>query len=161
MKGRVKGSTFEDGVRVPFLVAGPGLPYSFESDALVHVTDLIATIADLTGAEVPEGAAPDSISFAQSLFGPGQGRREHLISDYVPRMSGAGLPGQPRGRDRAVLGHVEGRLWKLRRKGDLVEQLYDLAADPRERNPLDRADPRYEQVLVRLRAWLDAHEDSG
>ena len=45
---RAKRTTFERGLRVPLLVAGPGVPHG-ASDALVHVVDLYATVAELCG----------------------------------------------------------------------------------------------------------------
>lgn len=53
---------------------------------------------------------------------------------------------------------MKGRFWKLRRKGETLEQLFDLEDDPREVAPLDRSDQRYGKVLERLRGWLDDYE---
>jgi arylsulfatase A-like enzyme len=47
--GETKGSLSEAGVRVPLLISGPTVARSGEVDALVHVTDLFPTIAELAG----------------------------------------------------------------------------------------------------------------
>src|SRR5262249_41112018 len=43
---RAKGTTFERGIRVPLVVAGPGVPHGTVSDKLVHIVDLLPTILD-------------------------------------------------------------------------------------------------------------------
>jgi arylsulfatase B len=44
-----KGSMTEGGLRVPFLVAGPGVVKGQRSDALVHVVDVFPTLMELAG----------------------------------------------------------------------------------------------------------------
>jgi arylsulfatase B len=44
-----KGSMTEGGLRVPFLVAGPGVAKGARSDALVHVVDIYPTLMELVG----------------------------------------------------------------------------------------------------------------
>jgi len=136
---KVKGTTFRDGVRVPLIVAGPGLAQG-ETDALVHVVDLLATLADLAGIRVPGHLELDSRSFAGALVDPERWTPErpfvYLETD---------TPGLP--HDRAI---VTDR-YKLRNV-DGSEELYDLLADPREETPLDLAD--YGALVAWLRAVL-------
>jgi len=64
-----KGSLFEGGLRVPLVVAGPGIEAgSFETTPVVG-WDLYATFADLAGGKRDFGDAIDSVSFAPLLFG--------------------------------------------------------------------------------------------
>src|SRR5690606_28425498 len=49
-----KQTAFEEDIRVPFLLAGPGVPADRESDALVGDVDLAPTLAALAGAPTPE-----------------------------------------------------------------------------------------------------------
>ncbi|MDX2029278.1 MAG: arylsulfatase [Blastocatellia bacterium] len=57
----VKRDSWEGGHRVPFLARWPGrIPAGKTSDALIGHVDLMATIAAITGAKLPESAAPDS-----------------------------------------------------------------------------------------------------
>jgi len=67
-----KHTIWEGGTRVPLLVRMPGAdhaPVGSVSDALVNLTDIFATVADLVGggAALPAGAGPDSVSFLPSL----------------------------------------------------------------------------------------------
>ncbi len=52
---RTKGKPFSTAMRIPFILAGPGLKNpGFVSDALVSSVDLAPTILDLAGLEVPD-----------------------------------------------------------------------------------------------------------
>ncbi len=51
--GHAKGTLYEGGVRTPLLIAGPAVRTpGARSDALVHVVDVFATIAELAGADL-------------------------------------------------------------------------------------------------------------
>ena len=50
--GRGKGTTYDGGVRVPLIIAGPHVSTpGEETDALVHVADLFPTIAEIAGVD--------------------------------------------------------------------------------------------------------------
>lgn len=75
--GHGKATLFEGGVRVPFIVSGPPvLAPGSSCDALVHVADVFATVAELAavdlGQVLPAGYAMDSVSLAPYLSDPGQ-----------------------------------------------------------------------------------------
>ena len=64
-----KTQAYEGGHRVPLLVRWPGqVKAGSTSDALVALTDVFATLAELTGEAVPDGAAEDSFSFLPHLL---------------------------------------------------------------------------------------------
>ena len=160
-RGKLKKTSFENGVKVPMVVAGPGLESSHETEALVHVVDLYATIAELVGAEVPDGAARDSVSFAPCLARPEATVRDHVICDYVEFKAWGQPGGKAPKRERAVVTSS----WKLRRYGKRIEELYDLENDPTERTPIapdeiDDASPAG-TALRRLTALLDEYESRG
>ncbi len=73
-----KGSLFEGGTRVPFLVRWPGRVAPGVSDALVCHVDLLHSLAELTGQALPAEAGPDSFNVLPALLGQGPGR-EHLV----------------------------------------------------------------------------------
>ena len=74
--GGQKYSLMEKGIRVPFLVHGPGI-YPAVSKDLVSVVDIFATLAEMRGVT---SHAEDSVSFVPVLLGlPGE--RETIYSE--------------------------------------------------------------------------------
>lgn len=66
----MKGDAWEAGHRMPLLVRWPGeVKQGTVSDQVVGFTDLLATLAEVTGTELEEGAGPDSYSFLPVLMG--------------------------------------------------------------------------------------------
>jgi arylsulfatase A-like enzyme len=68
-----KGSTWEGGVRVPAVIAWPGMVEAGRvSDGLVHLLDLFATAATLAGAEdrIPTDRYIDSVDQTSFLLAP-------------------------------------------------------------------------------------------
>lgn len=124
---RVKGSVYEGGINVPLIVTGPGITPGTESQALVSLTDLFATVLELAHLPVPAGHAIDSVSFAQQLFDPTLPARQWVYSqEFMPNGNGAKTSNQ-----RAI---ITDRL-KWIQDGN-QEFLYNLANDPGERAPL-------------------------
>ena len=65
-----KRDTWEGGHRVPFVARWPGVtPAGSVCDQLALLGDFMATCAELTGAQLPSGAAEDSISVLPLLQG--------------------------------------------------------------------------------------------
>ena len=60
------GSSFEGGHRVPFVMRYDGvLPSGERRNNLIGLNDVFATIAEFSGADIPDRSAQDSVSFAQ------------------------------------------------------------------------------------------------
>ena len=79
-----KTDAYEGGCRVPLLARWPGrIPPGTNSDALVALTDLLATFADYFEVSLPENAGEDSFSFLGAMLGhkPRQVVREALVTD--------------------------------------------------------------------------------
>ena len=79
-----KTDAYEGGCRVPLLARWPGkITPGTQSDALVALTDLLATFADYFDVALPENAGEDSFSFLGPLLGrqPRQVAREALVTD--------------------------------------------------------------------------------
>jgi arylsulfatase A-like enzyme len=74
--GGGKGFLTEAGIRVPFIVHGPGV-VAGETDALVNGVDIFATLAQMRG--IPHNS-PDSISFLSVMRG-GNGLRHYNYSE--------------------------------------------------------------------------------
>jgi len=63
-----KADIYEGGHRVPFLVRWPGhATAGLQSSALICLTDLFATVADVVDVTIPDNAAEDSVSFLPAL----------------------------------------------------------------------------------------------
>lgn len=93
-----KGSLFDGGINVPFIVKSPLVHPALvggSTDALVSATDILRTAAELAGAPVPPDpyGIRDSISFLPVLAGISGGDREYLFSEmfrpnFVPDRAG-------------------------------------------------------------------------
>lgn len=65
-----KVSTFEGGLRVPFVVWGPGrVPAGEESDAIASTMDILPTFAALAGAEMPSDRVIDGEDIRHLIHG--------------------------------------------------------------------------------------------
>lgn len=79
----VKGSLYEGGVAVPFVVSGAGVTRTGErEDRLVNITDIFATIAEIGGADIG-GSIYDSISIAEYLSSEDGLDRPYNYSEYI------------------------------------------------------------------------------
>lgn len=76
-----KRDVWEGGHREPFIVRWPGVVKpGGVCDQLVHQADLLATLAEIFGAQLPAGAGEDSFSFLPLLEGGTAPVRAHAIS---------------------------------------------------------------------------------
>ena len=145
-----KADIWEGGHRVPFLAKWPGtIQAGVSSDALICLTDVYATLAEITGAAVPDSAAEDSVSFLPALRGE-KGRRETLVSHSI-----AGHFAIRRGKMKLCLTPGSGG-WSAPKPGSAeekalpAEQLFDLDADPAETRNLAPDRPEVAQELAAL-----------
>jgi arylsulfatase A-like enzyme len=140
----IKRDLTDGGIRVPFIVRWPGriAPESVSNHAS-YFGDLMATLADLSGAEAPTHL--DSLSIAPTLLASGsQAEHDYLYFEV-----------HERGVDQAVI--LDGR-WKGLRLKNPAEPiaLYDLANDIGEANNVAAAHP---DVVARIAEILaEAHE---
>jgi arylsulfatase A-like enzyme len=74
-----KGTVWEGGTRLPFIVRWPGRVKPGVSDALISQMDLLASLAALTGQKIPAGQAIDSENHLAALLGTEAKGREFLI----------------------------------------------------------------------------------
>ncbi len=147
-----KGSIYQGGVNVPFIVSGAGVRGARSGNAprtttkMVHVVDIYATIADLFGLDdqVLEALSPnpiDSMSFKHVLARRPGPDRPYIFTEVF----GPNFPTSTASCDFAMARTIRNKRFKLLRYTDpfdcsapLVEELYDLAQDPFEaRNLMD------------------------
>ena len=156
--GFAKGSVYNGGIHVPFIVAGPGVASGASADALVNSADLFATILELAGIDiaeaVPAGIALDSVSLVPYLSDPGrESIREWIYADAFSTELGVRSGEYTMRNDRYKLLVDQG-----------VEHFFDLQEDPYEHSDLMAGDLSEEQQaqLDALRAQIDAlHGSEG
>lgn len=79
-----KGSAYEGGIRVPFIVKWPGhVPEGQVTDFPVHVTDLYPTLLEMTGTPAPDAWVLDGESILPELTGQKQDPNRDLFW-YMP-----------------------------------------------------------------------------
>ena len=141
-----KGDAWEGGHRVPFVVRWPGVvkPGSV-CGQLVHQTDLVATLAEILGAKLPENAGEDSFSLLPLFKGEDKPVREHAVSCAMN-----GVPALRQGPWKLLLASGTGGFKQDR--GPQGVQLYNLADDLGERN--NRAAEQPERV-AQMRTLLE------
>ncbi len=155
-----KYSIYEGGTRTPFITRWKGTIEPSVSESLVSTIDLYASLAKLTGTEIVEEGALDSIAVTGALLGE-EGAKGR--SDFVQQDNGS----------RGNFGYVSGD-WKLllHAKGQgrnlVVEkslensevpkyQLFNLADDPSEKNNVIESNPKVaEQMKSSLQSIIDA-----
>jgi choline-sulfatase len=137
-------SLYDETTRVPFLVAGPGIKPG-ASSALVSHLDLLPTLCDLAGLEVPTGLWGQSL--VPLLADPDTPAHPYVVSEWHTEWGFTVSPGRMVRTDR----------YKYTRylEGD-GEELFDMLADPGETRTLVN-DPAHQDALTRHRAILDRH----
>jgi arylsulfatase A-like enzyme len=135
---------YEELIRVPLVLIAPErLPAARRVDQLVRQVDITPTILDLLGLPVPSGL--DGTSLLPAVEG-----RDLGLEAFVEAF------GRVRGTDRdRRLGWRSAR-WKYveaPHAPDIVPELYDLAADPRERKNIAAREPeRVRELQERVAA---------
>ena len=162
-----KSDLFEGGHRMPFVVRWPGVtPAGTSCPSLVGLIDLFATCADILGAKIPDAAAEDSVSMLPLLRGE---KSPASARTSIVNHSGEGRFAIRDGQWKLLLWPGSGgwspptpnpSQWLKTEAADLSKlprfQLYDLVADPDEKNNLAAAHPEIVQRLGRqLRATIE------
>ena len=164
----VKRDAWEGGHRTPFLVRWPGkIPAGATSHQLFSLTDIVATCAELSGADLPANAAEDSFDMLPVMLGKsGNSVRPYLLQQtWTLQMSirqgrwkyldHQGSGGNNYDKD----GPGSMKPFALPEKEpDAPGQLYDLDADPGETHNLYSQHP---EKVAELKALLDAGRETG
>jgi arylsulfatase A-like enzyme len=143
-----KQNLYEHSIRVPMVMAGPGIPGGTRYDGFIYLSDIAPTLLDILG--LPRPASFEALSHAAVLTRPERQLRDRIYNVYgswsrsVKTADGLKL----------ILYNVDG----VRH-----EQLFDLASDPLETRNLAQ-DPAFAGRKARLLALLkaemrDLHDD--
>jgi N-acetylgalactosamine-6-sulfatase len=148
-----KAALFEGGVGVPFIARWPGRIAAGKVDktSIFSAVDLLPTFCEIAGVKLPASYQPDGVSQVGTLKGKGQPLRgKPLFWKTV-----APWPARKAKPDHWVSYAVVHQNWKLvsSRDGDYVE-LYDLVADPLEKNDLKGKHPEaIKELAMMLEKW--------
>ncbi|MEZ6076911.1 MAG: arylsulfatase [Pirellulaceae bacterium] len=145
-----KADLWDGGHRVPFIVRWPGqVAAGSTSDQTICLTDLFATLAELTGEPLPAGSAEDSVSFLPALEGePIVSTRKGIIHHSI-----SGHFGYRQGKWKLLLAKGSGG-WSSPTEKQVAErspnaQLYDMQSDPAETTNLYPTQPTVAARLPR------------
>ncbi|HYN64554.1 MAG TPA: sulfatase-like hydrolase/transferase, partial [Candidatus Limnocylindrales bacterium] len=128
---KAKGTVYEGGVNVPLIIAGPGIASGAECKALVSVTDIFATIMQLTGSSATAG---DSVSLVPYLSQPSLPSLRDTV--YVEMFKPNGM-GAYSSRQRAVRGSRYKLMYSYSGSNlPTTKHFFDLHADPWETQDL-------------------------
>lgn len=151
---RVPGDKFlpyEESVKVPYIIAGPGIPKGRTIDGQVSNVDFAATILDAAGAKA--GRTQDGVSLIPVAKNPAtRPDRAILLEAPEPLFASASMPNNK--WDKAYKGVRTGDWKYVIYRDSGAEELYDLKADPHEINNL-AGDPAYAATKARLIAKLE------
>lgn len=150
-----KGSLYEGGTRVPFIVRWPGV-VSADSQCetpTIHV-DVFPTFAELAGAAHPQGQTLDGESLVALLRDPNAKLRRDAIYQHFPGYLGAGANAWR----TTPVGTIQKGDWKLMEFfEDQRIELYDLRADVGESKNLAESNPeKVRELREQMQAWRAA-----
>jgi arylsulfatase A-like enzyme len=133
-----KYSKFEGGTRTPLIVRWPKhAPSGAVSEALFGQIDLAASLTKLAGANIPEGACPDSRDELDTLLGQDRMGRAELVHEQgalALRMGGWKYVSPGSTRDGLNPGH--------NREVPPPGLLFNVQRDPAEKNDLSASAPQ-------------------
>ncbi|MEM9480222.1 MAG: arylsulfatase [Verrucomicrobiota bacterium] len=172
-----KFTVYEGGLRVPLIAHWPKvIKKGTTSNALVSLSDMMATFADLSGEKLKKTTAPDSVSFAHVLKNPeAKAKRPFLTMQSATECfaiiegnwklclcPGSGAP------DKHLIEPLSGEAWnaaleefgKTPTREDLTRapfvQLFNLAYDPHEdHNLADQSPVRVAKMVQSLRKVIE------
>lgn len=160
----LKRDTWEGGHRVPFVIKWPGvIEAGSVSDEVINQVDLMATLAEIAGFELPDEAAEDSYNLLPHLKGEPNTKniREATVQntfkdryairkgDWVLIDSKSGMHSQVPGWFNEQFGYSE----------NMFEgELYNLKEDISQKNNLY---PEYPEKVAELKALLEKYKASG
>ena len=167
-----KGSVFEGGHRVPFIVAWPtgNIPAGTTSGQLLGLQDLFATFAEITGVALPnlhagEKGAEDSVSVLDAWRNKPIADRPIFFHDHKDAKGDQAVAAL-RLDNPTVDGKTYQGQWKMFFDPQLLRMgipqptaLYELSADQQEAN--DRLNPELEPLIQHLSEVAQRHRNTG
>ena len=116
-----KQNMYDHSVRVPFLVAGPGVAKGAKNDAAIYLQDVMATALDLAGAEKPAHVFFNSL---RPLLNGEKSRYESVYGAYVELQRAITHDGWK------LIAYPKAKALRLYHLADDPQEMQDLAAKP-------------------------------
>ena len=140
-----KGTLYEGGVRIPAIARWPGtIPAGRESGTPAITHDIYPTLVELGRATLPTTQPQDGVSLAAHLRNPAAALPRDTLYWHLPHYHHSTPASSLRRGDWKLIEFFEGN----------VLELYDLAADPAEKNNLATREPaRARELRDALAAW--------
>ena len=144
-----KSDIWEGGHKVPFVVRWPGkVAKGSRNETPICLTDIMATVADIVGCELPDNAAEDSVSLWPAL------QEKTFTRDPVVNHSITGKFAIRNGKWKLAFCPGSGG-WSSPNDKEAIKknlpdmQLYDISKDPLETTNLIQDNPEVVQQLTR------------
>jgi arylsulfatase A-like enzyme len=161
-----KDFPYEEDIRVPAVVRGPGVPAGETTEAMVLNSDFAPTFAAIAGIEPPEFV--DGRSFLPLFDDPAQPWRESFLierrqfeNQYVELAERLGMPADELELSAQFDG-IRTPDWTYVEYGTGERELYDLARDPDQLdNVVETADPALVAALAARLAELRTCAGAG
>ncbi len=166
----VKLAPYDESIRVPLLVRGPGVPAGRSEERLALNIDLAPTLADLAGADAGNFVDGRSLAPLLGAGDPGEWRGAALIELFAGKGDLRQAAKRSADADAADVGiakdaparppkyqglRTPDRLFVAYAGGE--RELYDMTADPYQLvNLAKNPSPERRAEIDRLSAWLDA-----
>ncbi len=146
---KAKGTLFEGGIRIPFVVSGPGVAQGVNT-GITDATDLLPTLMDYWGLPTPEGA--QGVSLLETLADPSVASgKESVFTGY--------LEDPAQGTDGWTLANQDYKLLHLENGAEL---LFKISEDPWEsQNLLPTEDAEVQAVYEALNTELNRRKAAG
>lgn len=145
-----KGSLYEGGIRVPFVIRGPGIRAGAKSAEPILSMDVYPTLLDFAGLTAPDAHCLDGMSLRPLLSGASGSLGRERVFWHFPCYVGGNAPSSAmRQGDWKIIEFFESQ----------TVEIYDLSKDPGEQNDLSGSMPDQAKELAEtLHAW---QEDTG
>ena len=145
--GFAKGFVHEGGIRVPMIASWEGkIEPGSESGHISAFYDVMATLGELTGAEVP--TVSDGISFLPTLLGKEQSETHKYLYWEFPAYKGQ--QALRMGKWKAIRRNIQ--------EGNLEIELYNLEEDILEENNVAEANPEVVEKITQI--FKDSHQSA-
>ena len=147
-----KWTLYEGGIRVPFMVKGPGIKAGSQCDVPVAGWDLLPTFSELARNKSVLKGQSDGVSFVELLQNEGHGKMETMTRNLIFHRYNNEYP-----HSAIIAGHF--KVIKFWKSGKL--ELYNLKNDPGELNDIAKENPEKTTALAKKMMQYIHHVNPG